>query len=293
MSTPSQWPLPSGGLRLLTPEFLRDRLHEHPLTRECYPTAMGYYPRASGHRMRRPAHDDNLLIYCLDGVGRLRSGGARHLIRGGDLVLLPKGHAHSYASARTDPWTLYWVHFQGNAATAFIDYLGYQKNRPVQRVGLAPTLGTNFHNLLAAGKTGYSDKAFITAANQLRHLITLFALEAQLQRGRQDAGLQLEAVQAYMREHIHQPLGLDDLAAVARLSKYHFSNRYKQMTGCSPIKHFLHLKMEYACQRLDKSDLSIKAIAAELGYTDPLYFSRLFRGTLGMSPRKYRHSVRK
>ncbi len=293
MSSPSQWPLPPRGVRLLTPEFLREQLHKHPLTRDCYPTAMGYYPRASGHRMRRSEHDDNLLIYCLEGIGRLQTEGSRHLIRAGDLVMLPQGQAHSYATARTEPWTLYWVHFQGSAARNFIDYLGYQKQRPVRPVGLAPALASHFHSLLAASKTGYSSSAFINAANQLRHLITQFALEANLQQANQGSSLQLEAVQTYMREHIHHSLELDDLAAITRLSKYHFSNRYKRLTGYSPIKHFLHMKMEYACQRLDSSELSVKAIAAEVGYADPLYFSRLFRKTLGISPRDYRQSVRK
>ncbi len=293
MSSPSQWPLPPKGIRLLTPEFLRDQLRSHPLTRGCYPTAMGYYPRAAGHRMRRPEHDDNLLIYCLDGVARLRTGGSRYQVGAGDLVLLPRGQAHSYATARAAPWSVYWVHFEGEDAAAFIRYLGYRTHRPVRAVGLAPALGANVHSLLSAGKTGYSSSAFITAANQLRQLMTQFALEANLQQASRGAGLPLDVVQTYMREHIHQTLNLDELAAIARLSKYHFSGRYKRLSGYSPIKHFLNMKIEYACQRLDSSELSIKAIAAELGYTDPLYFSRLFRNTLGMSPRDYRQSVRK
>ena len=53
------------------------------------------------------------------------------------------------------------------------------------------------------------------------------------------------------------------------------------------------MKIEYACQLLDSTELSVKAIAAELGYNDSLYFSRLFSNTLGLSPRAYRNSVRK
>lgn len=293
MSTPSQWPLPSQGVRLLTPAFLLEQLHRHPLTRDCYPTAMGYYPVAKGHRMRRPRHDDNLLLYCVDGIGRLRIGEARYPVGAGDLILLPQGVAHSYTAARNQPWTLYWVHFQGVSTRIFMEYLGYRERRPVVRAGLAPALAANFHSLLSVGKTGYSSGAFINAANQLRHLFTQFALEANREQASHAAGLDLEAIQTYMQENIHQGLDLDDLAAVAHLSKYHFSGRYKALTGYSPIKHFLHMKIEYACQLLDSSDLSVKAIAGAVGYDDPLYFSRLFRKTMGLSPRDYRSSVRK
>ena len=292
MSSPSQWSLPEHGIRFLTPAFMLEQLHRHPLTRDCYPTAMGYYPQARGHRMRRPRHDDNLLLYCTEGQGRLRLEDSRHPISPGDLVLLPQGLAHSYASSRRQPWTLYWVHFQGVSTRIFMEYLGYREGRPVTRVGQAPGLATSFHNLLSVGKTGYSSRAFINAANHLRYLFTQFALAATRERASQATGLDLEALQAYMRDNIHRSLDLGDLAAVAHLSKYHFSNRYKALTGYSPIKHFLHMKMEYACQLLDSSELSIKAIAGKVGYRDPLYFSRLFRQTLGVSPRAYRNSVR-
>jgi len=293
MSTPSQWPLPEHGVRFLTPAFMVRTLAEHPLTRDCYPTAMGYYPRARNHRMSRFRHDDNLLIYCVDGGGRLDVAGQRYDVAAGDLVLLPQGLAHSYAASAAHPWSIYWVHALGEGTPAFMDHLGYREEQPLVNTGVSPALLASFKSLLAVRRTGYSSGAFINAANQLRYLFTQFAMEANRQRVRHQGTLDLDSLQAYMRDHIHQQLELGDLAAVAHLSKYHFSNRYHALTGYSPIKHFLHMKIEYACQLLDTSELSVKAIAAELGYSDPLYFSRLFSRTMGMSPRAYRSSVRK
>jgi len=293
MSSPSQWPLPEQGIRFLTPAFMVETLARHPLTRDCYPTAMGYYPSARGHRMERQRHDDNLLLYCVDGGGELEAGGQRYAVGGGDLVLLPQGVGHVYQAGRADPWTIYWVHFQGVSTRVFMDYLGYRQRRPVVHSGVSPVLLAAFNSLLAVRRTGYSTGAFINAANQLRHLLTQFAMETGRQRARHPGALDLEAIQAYMQDNIHSLLELDDLAAVAHLSRYHFSNRYKALTGYSPVKHFMHMKIEYACQLLDSTDLSVKAIAGQLGYGDPLYFSRLFSRTMGMSPSAYRNSVRK
>ena len=53
------------------------------------------------------------------------------------------------------------------------------------------------------------------------------------------------------------------------------------------------MKMEHACHLLDSGALSVKSVSSDLGYDDPLYFSRLFKRTVGMSPRSYRKSVRK
>ena len=243
MSAPSKWPLPDAGIRFLTPAFMVEKLARHPLTKDCYPTAMGYYPDADGHRMQRDRHDDNLLIYCTAGKGRLEAGGWRGGIDAGQVLLLPQGLKHTYEAQKKDPWSLFFVHFQGASTGIFTQYLGYREANPVVDAGVSPLLIGAFTSLMEVRRTGYSTRAFINASNQLRHLLSQMALEIRAHQGRGSAGFQLQQVQAYMLEHIDQSLTLDMLAGSAKLSKFHFSKRYKQLTGYSPVKHFLNMKM--------------------------------------------------
>ncbi len=293
MSAPSDWPLPPEGIRFVSPGFILAALQRNPLTRDCFPTAMGFYPHAHGHHMRREQHDDNLVIYCTAGHGVLQAGGSSHPAGPGSLMLLPQGLAHEYHASSRNPWHLYWVHCRGDNAGAFLDYLGYRPGKPVVEVNMHPALSASFDSLLTVRSTGYSLAAFVNAANHLRHLFTQFALAASQRRAAQPGELDLARLQDYMRANIDKRLSLDDLARLANLSRFHFANRYKALTGYSPIKHFLHLKMEAACRMLDTSRCSIGSIAQELGYTDALYFSRAFKGVVGLSPRDYRESVRR
>jgi AraC-like DNA-binding protein len=63
---------------------------------------------------------------------------------------------------------------------------------------------------------------------------------------------------------------------------------FKQKTGFAPMEYFNQLKVQKACQYLLFTDLRIKEIAEQLGMEDPYYFSRMFKGVMGLSPKEYR-----
>ena len=54
------------------------------------------------------------------------------------------------------------------------------------------------------------------------------------------------------------------------------------------MAHFTQLKVRSACRLLDLSEKPIKVIALETGYSDPYYFSRVFKKAMGVSPDHYR-----
>ncbi|WP_439108085.1 helix-turn-helix domain-containing protein [Congregibacter sp.] len=291
MSNPSNWPLSPSASRILTPKFLLDALRSHPLTSGCYPTAMGYYPRAHKHAMRRTAPDDNLLLFCTEGRGSVHTRAGEISVRSGDTVVLPRELVHHYAADAQTPWTLYWVHFEGTDADDFIGHLLSEDDYCIHS-GVEPSLLTGFEQLLTVGSTGYSLDAYIGAANRLRHLLAEFALCRDRQRSQNMGKMRLSELQSFMRERVSSSLSLQELAAFTGLTPQHFATRYKKETGYSPMRHFLHMKMEAACRLLDSTQHSVKVIAAKLGYPDPLYFSRMFRQTVGLSPSQYRESQR-
>jgi AraC family transcriptional regulator, arabinose operon regulatory protein len=90
-----------------------------------------------------------------------------------------------------------------------------------------------------------------------------------------------------MKQHLNQSLQLDTLAALANLSWSRYVDLFKQQTGYAPIDYFIGLRMHRACQLLDTAALSIKDVATELGYEDPLYFGRVFQAVVEMVPTAY------
>jgi len=100
--------------------------------------------------------------------------------------------------------------------------------------------------------------------------------------------LNSDAVIEYMRSRISEPVRLEEFAREAGLSVSHFSELFREQVHQSPLSYFTQLKIRTACRLLDLSGKSIKVVAMETGYSDPYYFSRVFKKVMGISPEKYR-----
>jgi transcriptional regulator GlxA family with amidase domain len=72
------------------------------------------------------------------------------------------------------------------------------------------------------------------------------------------------------------------------MSKFHFSRRYRQLTGLTPMEDLRQLRLEAARDLLLTTDLPLKAIAPRTGLGDEYHLSRLFRRAFGIAPGELR-----
>lgn len=99
--------------------------------------------------------------------------------------------------------------------------------------------------------------------------------------------------QSYIQEHYKRDLSLDEVSRQLDLSPYYFSKLFKEETDRNFVEYVTGLRITRAKELLAGDDCSIKEICAEVGYSDPNYFSRIFkRNAGGMTPTEYRERVR-
>ncbi|MBA3441008.1 MAG: helix-turn-helix domain-containing protein [Pyrinomonadaceae bacterium] len=94
-----------------------------------------------------------------------------------------------------------------------------------------------------------------------------------------------------MHAHLNQDLPLEDLAAAAYLSPFHFARLFKKVTGTSPHAYLAALRMMRAERLLAETDLSITEVGARVGYNSSSHFAKAFRQTTGLAPRAFRAAV--
>ncbi|MCC5879440.1 MAG: AraC family transcriptional regulator [Idiomarina sp.] len=289
MSQPSSWPLPAGSSRLLLPQATIERLQLHPFSRQLYPVSYGHYLHAVGHRVRRSVHTDHLLIFCHQGSGIYQTEHHHGELHAGEVLFLRRGVAHSYQASPDAPWSIYWAHFAGELVDQYMAYLGVQADTspPVLRLTNWRALLPDVTQLLNLQHQRLTLERALLAANILQKLlIQLPSLRSDKQS--QDKDFSLTTLERFMHDNSHRSLELKDFAQFSGLSVYHFSKKFRQLTGTSPIRYFNGLKMREAQRMLIETDHSIRQVGHTLGFDDAYYFSRLFKKMTGCSPSEFR-----
>jgi AraC family transcriptional regulator len=94
-----------------------------------------------------------------------------------------------------------------------------------------------------------------------------------------------------MHAHMERDLPLEEIAAAAHLSPFHFARLFKKLTGTTPHAYLASLRAARAQALLAETDLSITEIGARVGYMSSSHFAKAFRHATGISPRAYRKAL--
>ena len=98
----------------------------------------------------------------------------------------------------------------------------------------------------------------------------------------------IERVILHMKEHLEEPLNLEQLARIAAMSKFHLVRIFDELTGTTP-RHFLAcLRVQRAKELLLKPDSSITEVCMTVGYSSLGTFSQTFSSLVGVSPQEFK-----
>ncbi len=137
----------------------------------------------------------------------------------------------------------------------------------------------------------FVEQAVDLLCTQLIRAHSSFGVVAQAEPRHGLADWQVKRVTAYMREFMDRDIGLDEMAALVDLSRYHFCVAFRLATGMSPYHHLTAMRMAQACQLLSQPDLPIIQVALAVGYQTPSAFAASFRKATQVTPSAFRRAI--
>ncbi len=91
----------------------------------------------------------------------------------------------------------------------------------------------------------------------------------------------------YLHAHLHQDVGLDDLARVTGVDRFRLSRAFKAAFGLAPHAYLIQLRLTRARSLLARGELPA-GVAAALGFSDQSHLGRWFQRAYRMTPADYR-----
>lgn len=254
-----------------------------------------YAPDAHGPTLRPSGMNNWVLNLSLKGKGRIHRGGKAFVAEAGDVLLFPPRVAHDYSH---DPgsglWIHAWIYFTPSSQMMKLlrwpdrggGVLGFHLADPLARRRVRAAM----ERCLAAYRSPLRNRLAF-CANALEEALLWCDTQNPFARG-SGGDARIDRAVEIMLARYAQDLDAAALARACHLSVSRFAHLFRDVTGTSPLRYLENLRVWKAQELLLGTSAPIKEISHNVGFADPLYFSKVFRRNLGTGPRAYRKQAR-
>lgn len=229
------------------------------------------------------------LVYIVSGGGIYReNGGKEQPVREGSLFFFRPGCSYSFGPPPGGHWDEYYINFAGSRVTEWIE-TGLITEGSVCQANAVEGLSASFDKVLAlmdTGAPGDADRAALLLEAML--LECSLYIKGGSRLGQADA---MPPIREALNACIYGQADLAEIASGLHISMSTLRRTVRRSSGY-PLHEYIHrLKMAEAKHLLLNTSLQVQEISGMLHYTDPFYFSRLFKKYMGISPHNCRIKV--
>lgn len=231
---------------------------------------------------------DYQIIYVHRGSARFFRNGGWISLCAGNIVFFRPHEPQVYSYHAADRPEVYWLHFTGSDAETLAEKYRIASGHIGESASL-PGLFKDIITELQHKKNGYEDMVL----NSFHRILMTICRHGQNASSPPESHYTIERLILQLNLQYMDKWTISSMAGYCKLSEGYFSHSFKQHTGKPPI-HFLNeLRIEKAKDLLLASSMNVSAIASLVGFSDPLYFSRVFKKAAGVAPQDFQRRMMK
>lgn len=227
--------------------------------------------------------DHYLIHYIVRGKGRFSTGGRTWQLRAGDAFLVRPKIIASYQADQEQPWEYNWVGFNGSDASHLLCQTGLLDMAPVFH---CPP-DNHFHELLTniTSVSGSSSSAEARMESGLLLFLANLMDTFGGQMPRSDVGYSYvqKAIQ-FIDRNYSSDIDIAHIAQSAGVSRSHLYRLFMTYINMPPNEYLTRYRINKAASFLREGGLTVGEAAYSAGFSDQLYFSRVFKKYMGIPP---------
>lgn len=250
-----------------------------------YPISAGHFFCVEGYHLVRKNYNSLLITHILDGSFTYIKDGKHITAHKGDTVILDCYKPHEYYT--NDSFESIWIHIAGANSYELFEEIERSdgnliKCKDVQH--LRKLLFRVFDGM----KGDYPTTELSVSLDIYKIFTELLNPQSTKSKGESSYEDSIQTVKEYIAENLNENLTVGALAEIVNMSSSHFSRVFKQQTGFSPYDYILISRLNRAKYLLQVTDMTVSAIAYEIGFNSESNFICFFTENEGISPGKFR-----
>lgn len=235
---------------------------------------------------------DFQLIYIAKGKGTFIINGKENMVNEGSLVVYFPGESQYYTYYGSDAPVIYWIHFSGFNALNYLKHIRIEHSG-IYYFGMKNELIIIFNKIikeLQIKQLNYFEMCNLYT----KEVITLISRNlTEFKETTYKKNKLITYALEYFNDNFNTAINIKEYADNCNISCCWFIRSFKEYIGTTPIQYITNIRINKAKSLLSSSSLSVSEISDLIGYENPLYFSRIFKKNVGVSPLAYRHNESK
>lgn len=199
----------------------------------------------------------------------------------------------SYEADLEDPWKYLWIGFEGSKAKELLREIGLGNQTLTFDANCGEQLLSYINRILNCELTGIEQELYLQA--QLFHFLSCLSHDFStnpnfFQRDKQN--YYVRAAEEFTCAHFSEDIKVQDIADAIGISRSYLTILFQNILHLSPSDYLSDFRITRAHEQLQITDTPITKISENVGYQNPLVFTRAFKKKIGLTPSQYRKSVR-
>jgi len=235
------------------------------------------------HQWGPGVRDIYALHYIISGQGYYEIGQRKFkLIAGESFIIFPHIPIYYYPDP-LDPWEYVWHEFKGSEVPQLLALTTLKLDYPVTKA--APKNMTSLYDVSLYGELKAYEQIRSDAKIRLllSYYIEFFPSEANII----DTDY-VKLARDYIEHHYWKTsLTVTTIVEHMNIERSYLFRLFKKATSMSVLSYVTMVRIQRASELLKNEGLSIKSVAYSVGYSDPLYFSKVFKKATTYTPSEY------
>lgn len=227
------------------------------------------------------------ILFCADGSGTFEFDDAKINISGNSFIFIPAFYPHGY-TPDNDRWDMRWVVFDGYACSEILEQLNMCRPMVVQTDNTAE-MQKLYDKMFVALKTDKVYGNYTCAGIVYQYLLEFHRIASDnTMKSRTDKSDILMPVLNYIEDNFRSDFSVSVLADIAGVSQQYLCRIFNRTMNIRPNEYITCRRLQEAKHLLAETDLPVAKICIMSGFSDPGYFSTVFRRYEKIPPAEYR-----